>query len=95
MYCLPFMLEDRGGVVGAGAGLEAPEPGAAGGVVGLELAAVSADEDEVAGGGGGAGVAGLGEGLLPDGLAAGCVDRGEGAACLRPRRRRAAPPTPV
>src|SRR5690349_16334410 len=47
LYAAP--LEDGRDAVCAGAGLEAPEQVAVGGVVGLQLSLVSADEDEVSG----------------------------------------------
>src|SRR5206468_12828174 len=79
------LLEDGRGAVCAGAGLEAPEQVALGGVVGLELPAVTADEDEAAGGRYRARVAGVRQMALPDEPAATRVDRGQNARGVVPR----------
>src|SRR5215210_3025113 len=74
----PVLLEHRGRRIRARAGLEAPERPFAGlGVVGLELAAVPADEDEVAARGDRARVAGLRPALSPLDLAGARFDREE------------------
>src|SRR5437870_493640 len=67
---LAALLEDRRLVVRAGACLEAPHELAVAGVVGLQRPLVATDEHETAGSRRCAGVAGVGELLLPDDLAA-------------------------
>ena len=74
---LAVLLEDRRGVVGAGARLEAPQLLAVASVVGEQVTVRAADEDEVAACGRRARVAGLRPALLPDDAARPCVDRAE------------------
>ena len=73
------MLEERRGVVGAGAGLEVPEALPVPRVVRLELAVRAPEEYEVPLGRARPRVAGLRERLLPDPAPAERVDRGEGS----------------
>src|SRR5437016_1472103 len=88
---LTALLEDRRGAVCSGAGLEAPEQVAVGGVVRLQFATVSADEDELAGGRDRACVAGVRQVALPDQPAAAGVYRGDYAGIVRPAGRDGAP----
>src|SRR6266508_181323 len=87
---LAVLLEDGRGVVRSGAGLEAPEPATGGRVVRLQLARVASDEDDVPCRRRGAGIARLGETLLPDHLAACRIDGSGGSGPFRPRDARRA-----